>query len=54
MNDLGEISQFLGIEVHKDHWHVCGLLQIIVSGFVKQALERVFIIDAEPRNPSGY
>ena len=47
MNDLGEISQFLGIEVHRDRAR--GLLQITQAGFVKQALERYSMIDAKPR-----
>ena len=47
MNDLGEISQFLGIEVQRDRAQ--GILQITQAGFVKQALERFSMQDAKPR-----
>ena len=47
MNDIGEIAQFLGIEVHRDRSR--GLLQITQAGFVKQALERYSMLDAKPR-----
>jgi hypothetical protein len=48
MNDLGEISQFLGIEVHRDRAR--GILQITQAGFVKQALERYSMLDCKPRS----
>ncbi len=47
MNDLGEISQFLGIEIQRDRER--GILQITQAGFVKQALERYSMVDCKPR-----
>ena len=48
MNDLGEISQFLGIEVQRDRTR--GILQITQAGFVQQALERYSMVDCKPRS----
>ncbi len=47
MNDLGEISQFLGIEVNRDR--LSGILQITQAGFAKQAHEHYSMQDCNPR-----
>jgi hypothetical protein len=47
MNDHGEISQFLGIEIQRDRQR--GILQITQANFVKQALKRYSMVDCKPR-----
>jgi hypothetical protein len=47
MNDLGEVLQFLGIELQRDCKR--SILQITQAGFDKQALKRYSVLDCKPR-----
>ena len=48
MNDLGEVSQFIGVEIHRDT--VMKILKIVQAGFVDQILARFEMISAHPRD----
>ena len=48
MNDLGEISLFIGVEIHRDR--VPKILKIVQVGYVDQILARFEMTFAHPRN----
>jgi len=48
MNDLGEVSQFLGVEIHRDRSRK--MLKIVQAGYVDRVLERFDMKTAHPRN----
>ena len=48
MNDLGEVSQFIGVEIHRNR--AAKQLKIVQAGYVDQILDRFDMTSAHPRN----
>jgi hypothetical protein len=48
MNDLGEVSQFIGVEIHRNR--SAKQLKIVQAGYVDQILDRFDMTSAHPRH----